>query len=258
VVIDLHSHVLPGIDDGPADLDGAVALARAAVQAGTEVMAATPHIGHRFGVVPEQMPGLVAALQTTLDAEGVPLHVVTGGELAPTLAADLSMFELEAIALGGRSCVLLECPFTASGALMPSLVAHLHERDFRVLLAHPERSPGFLREPALLVKLTDAGAHTQITAGSLVGEFGRTIQRYSFALLAEDLVHVVASDAHDAEHRGPALAGIVADAVRHAGLPATTAAYLTVEAPRALLDDEPVPLSPSRTRPRRRGWPRRG
>jgi protein-tyrosine phosphatase len=254
VVIDLHSHLLPGIDDGPEDLAGALALARAAVDAGTSVMAATPHIEHRYGVVPDDVPGLVAALQVTLDAKGVPLQVVTGGELGATLAADLSMFQLEAVALGGHSCVLLECPFTASGGLMPSLVAHLHDRDFRVLLAHPERSPELLRDPTQLVQLVDAGAYTQLTAGSFRGDFGRTIQRFSFSLLHEGLAHVVASDAHDAEHRGPALSAIVADVVRHAGLPATMVGHLTEDVPRALLADEPVPPPPARDRRWWRRW----
>jgi protein-tyrosine phosphatase len=254
VVIDLHSHLLPGIDDGPVDLTGTLALARAAVDAGTAVMAATPHIEHRYRIVPEEVPGLVAALQKTLDAEGVRLQVAPGGELAATLAADLSMLELEAIALGGHSCVLLECPFTASGGLMPSLVAHLHESDFRVLLAHPERSPEFLRDPALLVELVNAGAYTQLTAGSFRGDFGRTVQRFSFALLDEGLTHVVASDAHDAEHRGPELSAIVADVVRHAGLPAAMVRHLTEDVPRALLADEAVPPAPARDRP---WWRRR-
>jgi protein-tyrosine phosphatase len=252
--IDLHSHVLPGLDDGPPDMDGSLALARAAVGAGTRVMAATPHVGQRYAVVPGELPDRVAALREALHAAGIPLDVVTGGELAASVAANLSVPELEAIALDGGSCVLLECPFARTGRLMPALVAHLQELGFRVLLAHPERSPECLREPELTAALVEGGAYVQVTAASLDGQFGRTVRRYALALLDAGLVHVVASDAHDADARGPDLVDPVARAIRHAGLPPGTARLLTEDAPRALLDDAPIPRAGARARRRRRAW----
>jgi protein-tyrosine phosphatase len=252
-VIDLHSHVLPGIDDGPPDVPGSLELARAAVAAGTRVMAATPHVGAMFPVVPEELPGRVAALRDTLEVAAVPLEVVQGGELAASAAADLSLPQLDAITLGGGSCILLECPVVIAGDVMPALVAHLHESGFRVLLAHPERSPEYLRRPERLVALVESGAYVQITAGSLRGQFGRTVRRYSLELLEAGLVHVVASDAHDAYRRSPELR----DVVRDAGLAASSSRVLTEDGPRALLDDSPVPRLPGRTRRRPRIWPRR-
>ena len=256
-MIDLHSHVLPGLDDGPGDMAGSLSLARAAVDAGTRVLAATPHIGHRYDVPPSELAAHLAALREALDADGVPLEVVAGGEVAAGMAADLTPGELEQIALGGGSCILLECPFSESGGLMPGLAAHLRGDGFRVLLAHPERSPEFLREPALLAALIDDGAFVQITAGSLRGDFGRMVRRFALALLGDRLVHVVASDAHDAYHRSPELASIVALVARETGMPVGTTQFLTDEAPRALLDDDPVPRFPTGQRHRRRGLLRR-
>jgi protein-tyrosine phosphatase len=251
-VIDLHSHVLPGIDDGPPDLAGSLALARAAVSAGTQVIAATPHIGPDHGVLVAELPARLAALREQLDRAGIALDVIAGGELAASHAADASAEELQAITLGDSTCVLLECPFVHGGGLMPAVFAHLRRRGHVVLLAHPERSPTFLKDPQELGRLVDAGAYVQITAASLSGDFGRTAQRYAVALLENRLVHVVASDAHDAEHRPPEILSIM----RENRVPAPITRYLTEDAPRALLADAPVPPFPEPER-RARRWGRR-
>jgi protein-tyrosine phosphatase len=251
-VIDLHSHVLPGIDDGPADLEGSLALARAAVSAGTQIIAATPHIGPDHGVLVVELPARLADLREKLDHAGIPLDVIAGGELAASHAADASAEELQAITLGDSSCVRLECPFVHGGGLMPAIFDHLRRRGHEVLLAHPERSPEFLKDPQELGRLIAAGAYVQITAGSLSGDFGRTAQRYAVALLENRLVHVVASDAHDAEHRPPEVLAIM----RENRVPAPITRYLTEDAPRALLADAPVPPFP-RPEGRARRWRRR-
>jgi protein-tyrosine phosphatase len=253
-MIDLHTHMLPGIDDGPSDLAGSLAMARAAVAAGTQIAAATPHIGPHHGVVTEELASRVAELQRELDDARIPLQVVPGGELAPTHAADASVAELQRITLGGGRCLLLECPFTSGSGLMPVLLEQLRGRGFRVLLAHPERSPEFLRDPRGLAMLVDAGVCIQITAASLLGGFGQTPQRYALGLLDAGLVHAVASDAHDAERRPPEVLGIVEPVVRECRLPPATTRFVTVDAPRALLDDAPLPPAPSRES---RSWRRR-
>lgn len=255
-MIDLHSHVLPGLDDGPPDMAGALALAHAAARAGTRVMAATPHIGHRYPVVPGRLGEQVGVLNEALAAARIPLDVVVGGELAASRAADLPIPDLEAIALGGSSCLLLECPFVASGGVLPALAAHFHDLGFRVLLAHPERSPDCHQDPELLPELVEDGCFVQLTAASFAGDFGRTVRRYAHALLAAGLVHVVASDAHDARERGPEMLDTVAHAVRRAGLPPEATEFLTEDAPRALLEDTSLPRFPARPRSRR-VWARR-
>jgi len=249
-VIDLHSHVLPGLDDGPEDMAGSLALAQAAVDAGTRVMAATPHIGTRFPVTPLEMSARVWELERALERVGIKLEVVTGGEIACTGVQELSDPELTAVGLGGSSCVLLECPFTPVGDLVVRLVDHLQEHGRRVLLAHPERSPTFLRDIHRVREIVDRGAFIQLTAGSLAGSFGRTAWRYCSVLLEQGLAHVVASDAHGAVERPPHLASIVKEAVWRQGLPEELISYLTETAPRALLDDAAVPAGPVSVRRR--------
>jgi len=253
-MIDLHTHMLPGIDDGPSDLAGSLALARAAVIAGTRTVAATPHIGTQHGVLIEELTGRVAELQQELDRARLPLEVVGGGELAPTHVAELSVAELQEITLGGSRCILLECPFSGGSGLMPALLEQLRSQGFRVLLAHPERSPEFLRDPRGLAMLVAAGVCVQITAASLLGGFGRTAQEYALGLLDAGLVHSVASDAHDARHRPPNVLPIVESVVRECKLPPATTRFVTVDAPRALLDNAPLPPAPSREG---RSWRRR-
>ena len=239
-MIDLHAHVLPGLDDGPADVPGAVALARAAVAAGTQVMAATPHIDHRHGVDALALPGLVAGLAAELARQSIPLTLRAGGELAPERALDLSVEDLDAIALGDGGCVLLECPFSESGTLISNLHRHIAARGHRILLAHPERSPTFVGRPERIEELIDRGAFVQVTAASLLGHFGRTVERFSRVLLERGLVHVVASDAHDARGRAPVAPAVLAAA----GLGDELVEFLTDHAPAALLDGRPVPAPP--------------
>jgi protein-tyrosine phosphatase len=251
-MIDLHAHLLPGVDDGPPDLPSALALAAAAVAEGTRVMAATPHIGYTHGIDPRALAGRADALRAALADAGIPLEVAAGGELAPDRALDLSEDELRAIALGGSRCLLLECPFTRAGGLMPRLVAHLQAKGMRVLLAHPERSPAFLDDADALRALVERGAFAQLTAGSLGGVFGSTVRRASRTFLEQGLVHCVASDAHTASGgRSPALAVPVAAALDGWGQEPELTRWLCHDAPRALLDDSELPPRPDWRRRRR-------
>jgi protein-tyrosine phosphatase len=252
-MIDLHAHVLPGIDDGPSELEGALALAAAAVRAGTRVMAATPHIGFSHGVAPAELAARVVELRDALASHGIPLDLVQGGELAPDRTLDLSDADLISIALGGSRCVLLECPFTRAGALMARLVAHLQAKGFRVLLAHPERSPDFLDNPSALRALVERGAYVQLTAGSLSGVFGDRVREASRSFLAQGLVHAVASDAHAAHGaRSPTLRALVSGALAEWHQDEAFATWLCTGAPRALLSDAELPPPPP-WRSRRRG-----
>jgi protein-tyrosine phosphatase len=244
-MIDLHAHLLPGIDDGPPHLAGALALAEAAVRDGTRVMAATPHIGFAHGVAPAGLAARIVELREALASEGIPLEVVQGGELAPDRTLDLSDADLFAIALGGSRCVLLECPFTRAGDLMVRLVAHLQAKGFRVLLAHPERSPAFLEDPPALRTLVERGAYVQLTAGSLSGVFGGAVRRASRSFLEQGLIHVVASDAHAARGaRSPALRALVSGVLAEWRQDEALADWLCADAPRALLTDAQLPPAP--------------
>ena len=121
-MIDLHAHILPGVDDGPASLEEAVELARAAVDAGTRVLAATSHVSHMFATDPRVFPARLAEVREALRDAGVGLEVVPGGELAPSRVADLDDEALRELSLGGGPYLLVECPFSPVSAELEPLV----------------------------------------------------------------------------------------------------------------------------------------
>jgi protein-tyrosine phosphatase len=204
-VIDLHSHILPGLDDGPATTDTALEMARTAVAAGTTAIATTSHVAHIFSLDPEQIVDARTALAARLADEGIELDLLAGGEIAHDRLPELDDDQLRALALGGGPYVLLECPFAPVGDGLAPLVDDLQERGFEVLLAHPERSASFQRDPDLLAALVERGALAQVTTGSLTGHFGGVPQRAAETMVREGLVHVLASDSHDPVHRSPRL-----------------------------------------------------
>jgi protein-tyrosine phosphatase len=240
-MIDLHTHVLPALDDGPRDLEGSLELARVAVAAGTHVMAATPHIEHGLAVDPATVPARVDQLRADLDAAGVPLDVRRGGEVGLSRCPELDDGELAAIAIGDR-WILLECPLQPGASLSLSAATFdLQSRGFDVLLAHPERCPDLQRDRRRLGELVARGARCQVTAGALTGEYGGPPRALALSLLEEGLVHVLASDAHDARARPPDLRpGLAAAASRLSGFADGIDSWLTEEAPGAIAAGEPV------------------
>lgn len=251
-MIDLHSHVLPGVDDGPATLEGSLALARAAVAQGTRTILATPHIDHTHGISPRSVTPAVQALRGELARADIPLEVLAGGEVAITRLGDLNDDDLRSACLGDGPYLLLESPHVpVAGAIEPA-VFDLQLRGFRVLLAHPERSPVFLKDRERLRRLVEQGALCSITAGSLSGKFGRTVRANALELLREGLVHDVASDAHDDVRRVPGLAEGVAAAARDLPGLEEQADWLTRAAPAAILAGEALPPRPEL--PERRSW----
>jgi protein-tyrosine phosphatase len=239
-VIDLHCHLLPGIDDGPPGLEDSVALARAFLAAGVTRVAATPHVSPAH---PNTAAGIHAAwldLVGALARERVPLQVVAGAELDLLHASALPDEELAALTLGRDAALLVECPFSPVAARFEELVARLQDKGFRVVLAHPERSPAFQRDPELLRRLVRRGALASLTASALTGAFGRTARRYARWALDEELAHDVASDAHDLVRRPPGLR----PALEQEGYERLTG-WLTDEVPDAVLSGEPIPQRPA-------------
>jgi protein-tyrosine phosphatase len=244
-VIDLHSHILPGIDDGPGSLEGSLDLARAAVAAGTTTIAATPHIDSRLWLGAEARDAPLAALRAALVAQRIDLAVVSGGEIALDRYLELAPEELELLRLGDGPFLLLECPLSPSAGGFERFLATLLSRGVRMLLAHPERCPQLQRRPDRLRELVQAGALAQVTSASLAGRFGRTVQGAALHMLAEGLVHDLASDAHDAAVRGPSLQTGLEAAERELPGAATLADWLAVDVPQAILDGAPLPRRPA-------------
>lgn len=238
-MIDLHCHVLPGIDDGPQTLDGAVALARVAEAAGTRTIVATPHVSSRYPNDAATIARRVEELNTRLAAEGLALEIVPGAEIALTRVVDIAQEELADLALGGGGWLLVEPPFTAVGVGLDTILLSLQRQGRQIVLAHPERCSAFRRDPRMLEVLVANGVLTSITAGSLVGQFGEDARRFALELVREEMVHNVASDAHDQLQRPPS----IANELRTAGL-LPLADWLTEDVPAALLAGEEAPARP--------------
>jgi protein-tyrosine phosphatase len=254
-MIDLHCHVLPGIDDGPETIERSIELARAARVAGIDTLVATPHVNARTPNDAHTIAARVDEVNARLAEEGVDVEVLPGAEIAITHLAEIEPAELSRLTLGGGGWLLVEPPFTLVAPGLEGLVMGLQRQDFGVVLAHPERCPALQRDRDVVRSLVDAGVLMSITAGSLVGRFGGEVRSYALELAQEGLLHNVTSDAHDSVRRPPGLAS----EMRQAG-GAAPGAGRTRAGPGAILDGGEIPQRPARAikrSRRRRGWPLR-
>ncbi|GBF73581.1 hypothetical protein PA598K_01883 [Paenibacillus sp. 598K] len=202
-MIDIHTHILPGIDDGAADWEASLALARAAAAEGITTIVATPHHASSSWRNPASVVRpLVDELQTRLDAERIPLRILPGQEIR--VHGDLldAWERGELLTLGDSSYILVEMPFTEIPAGMADLLHELRVMGLRPIIPHPERSAPIMKQPQRLAELVEAGAYSQVTAASLLGGFGKRCQESAWTLCRQGLVHLVSSDAHHAERRG--------------------------------------------------------
>lgn len=227
----------------------AVDLARAFVASGTQKVAVTPHVGWDYPhITPEVIASGVEELRAALAEADVPLEVVPGAEIALSRAGDLDDEVLRTLSLGDGPWLLVEPPFSPSLAGIEAVIDALLLGGHRLLLAHPERSPSLAKDPERLRPYVDAGMLCQVTAGSLTGAFGRTVQKAGRQMVDAGLAHVLASDAHDLARRPPGMAEAAA-ALHDPEL----ADWLTRAVPTAIADGTPVPERPERDTPRRAG-----
>jgi protein-tyrosine phosphatase len=248
-MIDLHCHILPGIDDGPATIDGSLDFARAAAAAGMTTMIATPHVSPRYPNDSRTIAAGVADLNDRLVDEGIDLEVRPGAEISILQVEELAEGELRRLRLGHGPWLLIESPFTQVADGLPMLIGQIQADGHRIVLAHPERCQGFHRRPDLLEAMVRGqGVLTSVTAGALVGDFGRQVQSFALSLAEKGLIHNVASDAHDCERRPPG----IAEAMRRAGLGAHIE-LLTEVVPRAILSGDRLPPLPGALLAERRG-----
>jgi protein-tyrosine phosphatase len=250
-VIDLHCHVLPGIDDGPATIEDSVVLARAALAAGIETLVATPHVNSRTPNDADTIAAVLAILRERLAREQVEVEVLPGAEIALSQLVELDSEQLSRLGLGGGRWLLVEPPFALVAPALEGMVMELRRKRRPVVLAHPERCPALQRDRGVVPRLADAGVLMSITAGSLVGRFGGEVRRYALELAHQGLIHNVTSDAHDTVKRPPGLA----DELDQAGLE-PLAEWLTQLVPAAILADEPIPPQPVVERARASRGPR--
>jgi protein-tyrosine phosphatase len=243
VVSDLHVHLLPGLDDGPADEAEALALAAALAGDGVGRVAATPHLRADYpDIRPEELAGRTAALQAALDAHGIALEVVTAGEVSLEWALNASDDELRLVSYGQRGLdLLIETPYGPLPPTFEELLFRITVRGYRILLAHPERNRSFQREPDRLRSLAEMGILLQLTASALASTERRSrTRKLARDLVWDGLAHVIASDSHGSVQRAPLSAGVAAVSE----LVPARAQWMVTDVPEAILTGEPVPDPP--------------
>ncbi|MDN2649361.1 tyrosine-protein phosphatase [Leuconostoc lactis] len=202
-MIDLHSHLLPEIDDGSSSMRASLRMAREAVAEGIDAMLMTPH--HMNGQYDNPKADVVALtenFQSMLDQEGIPLQVFPSqevrinGELIAALAADEILFADER-----HRFLLLEFPDDDVPTYSADMIFNLMQRGITVQIAHPERNTKLMAQPEILYQLVERGAIMQVTASSYVGAFGKKVQKFAEAIVSHNLGHVFVSDVHDLPNR---------------------------------------------------------
>lgn len=252
-MIDLHSHVLPGVDDGPAQVEDSVELLRAAAAQGTTVLAATPHLRSDYPQVsPRDFAAACAALNERVSRD-CDIRVVPGAELDVVWALNASDEELKLASFGQRGTdLLLETPYGHVPDTFEDSLFQISVRGYRLLLAHPERSADFQRNPERLRQLVRSGVLIQVTLPSVLNKRrGSNSRKLAHSLIRDGLAHNLASDSHSAgPWRAPELqAGV--DAL--ADVAPAHAEWMVTDAPAAILEGASLPHPPRESvRPKRR------
>ena len=235
--VDLHLHLLPGVDDGPPDEAASLVHAERLAREGVHEATVTPHIAHpefRFDIA--SIAERTRALQSTIDAAGIDLLLHPGGEIYPGGATTLSPTDLDMIAHGPRGArwVLFEVPFAGIDPAWLAACRHIRESGFSLLIAHPERASGFLTGGHELVRPElAAGALLQVNVSSLLGRHGPEAHAGAVRLVRDGRAYVLASDGHGRSRADTLGAGPAA--ARAAGASQLRSDQLTAANPRFLL-----------------------
>ncbi len=229
-MIDLHSHLLFGLDDGARDLADTLAIARSMADDGVESVAATPHVRDDYPTTPAQMEGRLAEVRAAVRDAGIPLEVLPGAEIALDALPGLDDDALRRFGLGGNpGLLLLEFPYNGFPLGLAQVVWKLTASGIVAVIAHPERNAEVQERPGRLEDVVRAGGVVQLTAASVDGRLGKRPSRCSSQLLELGLAHLLASDAHS-------------PGVREAGLSAAFEAVGDDALAHWLLNDVPAAL----------------
>lgn len=243
-MIDLHTHILPGIDDGAKSLELSLEMARIAVADGTTVMACTPHIYP--GLYMNDGAGIRRArdkLQMALDAKQIALRLVVGADahLVPELLDGLKSGRVPT--LNGSRYFLLEPSHHVQPPRFEDSVFEIMAAGYVPVITHPERLTWIEEHYEQFLTLAGRGAWLQLTAGALVGKFGKRARYWSERLLGDGVIQLVASDAHTASVRSPRMSDALPLLEKAVGAEETQ--RLVLGRPQAILDDvDPVAVTP--------------
>jgi protein-tyrosine phosphatase len=253
-MIDLHCHILPDLDDGPATLEESVEMCRMAADDGIRTIVATPHFRPgRYQASSAEVFTRIAALETAVHREKISVRFLPGAEVTviPELAVRIDEEPYLTLNATGRY-FLAELPSDSVLPRWDAFLLSLTNAGRIPILAHPERNPWFWNHPEALYGFVGKGGMVQITAASLTGLWGDQAREFSALLLQHNLVHCLASDAHDAGQRRPALSEAVRTAAGLIGR--DNALSLVTSIPEAIIENrrvslpEPMPILPARKR----------
>lgn len=202
-MIDIHCHILPGVDDGAKDMGETIEMARQAVSEGIHTIIATPH--HRnesYDNTREEILEQVALVNDMLKQEKIGLEILAGQEtrINGDLLADLEKGEI--LPLANSPYVFIELPSGHVPRYTEQLLYDLQMKELTPVIVHPERNAEIMEHPDVLYQLVKKGSLTQVTAASLCGYFGKKIKGFSHQLIEANLTHFIASDAHNTTKRG--------------------------------------------------------
>jgi protein-tyrosine phosphatase len=238
-MIDLHAHVLPGIDDGPADLEESLAVLAEVVAEGVTAIAATPHVGARYPTQADEMERELARTAAALAERQLPLRLLPGGEVELEWLPRLDDSDLRRFSLGGSGRYLLvELPWDGWPADALGLLARVSDAGLRPVIAHPERHAEIQEQPGRLQALVAGGVLLQVTASSLEGLHGRRAKQTANDLLRYGMVQLVASDRH-----GRGIRRATMQQAHRALGGGPLADRLTVEVPAAIVAGDDVPAA---------------
>jgi protein-tyrosine phosphatase len=218
-LIDLHCHILPGVDDGPASQDESLAMARRAVEDGIHTIVATPHTLNGIYINPaKEVTSRVAALQGALSKNHIRLQLYTGADvhLCPHMLEHIERGDAGTIT-NDKKYIILEFPSQIVPPRVKDEIFSLKLNGITPIISHPERNLVIQHDIDILYELVSMGALCQVTAMSITGDFGGTAMQCAERLLTHRLVHVIASDAHSSNRRPPVLSQAVGAAAEILG-----------------------------------------
>lgn len=237
-MIDIHTHILPDLDDGPDKIEESVAIAEAALTAGTHTIVATPHVLNGLDMNRSmQIAADFNRFKKLLRRELPELSLLLGSEIyfRPHLA---ELAHLEVATIGGAGhYMLVEFSLGEIPKGFDKELRNLLKNGIKPIVAHPERNATVLRRPGLIGQMIDAGALMQINAGSITGSFGKPVKKLAHNLLKRGWVHVIASDAHSVHQRGPSLEAAISAAAKIIGV--AKASHLVRDNPRTIIEGLP-------------------
>lgn len=218
-MIDLHSHLLPNIDDGSRSMRASIRMAKSAADSGIKAALMTPHhmngqyVNHKADVIRR-----TAEFQQELDNNGINLQVFPSqevrinGDLLQALDDDDILFADEC-----NRYLLLEFPDDDVPTYSKDMIFKIMQRGITVEIAHPERNTKIMATPSILFDFIEAGAVAQVTASSYVGTFGKKVEKFAEAIIKHNLAHVFVSDAHDLPNRDYEMVAAMAKLEKHMG-----------------------------------------